>query len=146
LSVECLCLDVQAVDQLADHLSLQEPTYTRHGNGHVSLEAKDGRSLSRGQCELAGPVEPNRVELCFVAKLTRTCGRVNSNLLQPREGSGTGQKTKDGVVAAVDGVPKPNYGPRSVLVRLEYLGLTDIRKLKRNVEARIGEEASYGPL
>ncbi len=49
-------------------------------------------------------------------------------------------------MAAVDGVPKPNYGPRSVLVRLEYLGLTDIRKLKRNVEARIGEEASYGPL
>ena len=72
LSIECPCLDVQTLEQLADHLSLQQPANARHSDDHVTIESKNGRSLSCGQRELTRSVEPSRIELSFVEKLTRT--------------------------------------------------------------------------
>ena len=72
LSIECPCLNVQTLEQLADHHSLQQPANARHGDDHITIESKNGRSLRRGQRELTRSVEPSRIELSFVEKLTRT--------------------------------------------------------------------------
>ena len=71
-SIECHCLNVQTLEQLADHFSLQQPANARYSDDHVPIESKNGRSLSRGQRELTRSVEPSRIELSFVEKLTRT--------------------------------------------------------------------------
>ena len=72
LSIECPRLDVQTLEQLADHLSLQQPANARHSDDHVTIKSKSGRSLSCAQRELTRSVEPSRIELSFVEQLTRT--------------------------------------------------------------------------
>ena len=70
-SIECPCLNVQTLEQLADYLSLQQPANARHGDDHLAIESKNGQSLGRGQRELTRSVEPSRIELSFVEQLTR---------------------------------------------------------------------------
>ncbi len=140
LSVECGSLDGKSIYQLADNLSFQEPTQAGHRDDHFAVEVEDGRSSIRGQCEIPGPVEPNRVKLGLVTKLTGTRRSVNPHVLQPCKGGGAGQTTENVQLITRDDVTESEYGPLSILMGIEHFGLTDVRKLKRSVEVRISQE------
>ena len=116
LSVECGSLDGKSIYQLADNLSFQEPTQAGHRDDHFAVEVEDGRSSIRGQREIPGPVEPNRVKLGLVTKLTGARRSVNPHVLQPCKGGGAGQTTENVQLITRDDVAESEYGPRSILM------------------------------